>query len=68
MNLIPVSSSNISSIGYERGTLYVRFHSGQMYAYFNVPEIIYNNLMNASSKGKYFEAHIKNNYRYAKIS
>ena len=68
MNLIPVYSSNISSIGYEHGTLYVRFHSGQLYAYSVVPESVYNNLMNAGSKGKYFEAHIKNNYRYVKIS
>ena len=49
MNMIPVSSSNISSIGYQSGTLYVSFHSGGLYAYSGVPESIYRELMSASS-------------------
>lgn len=39
MNMIPVSSSNISSIGYDGTNLYVLFNSGGLYEYFNVPAI-----------------------------
>lgn len=63
-----VNSSNLASVGYddETGTLYIKFHSGT-YKYFNVPKVIHSGLMNASSKGSYHAAHIKNNYRYEKI-
>lgn len=67
MNLISVSSTNIGGIGYEHGTLYVRFHSGHLYAYSDVPESEYKALMNSGSKGEYFAAHIKNNYHFDKI-
>ncbi len=67
MNMISVSSSNIDSIGYEGTTLYVRFNSGSLYAYYNVPRSIYSGLMSASSHGKYLAAHIKGVYRYQQI-
>ncbi|MFB6088170.1 MAG: KTSC domain-containing protein [Candidatus Aenigmatarchaeota archaeon] len=65
----PVSSSNINSIGYksESGTLEIEFHSGSVYRYFNVPEPVYNALMNASSHGSYFHQCIKDQYRWTKI-
>lgn len=68
MNMIPVSSSNISSIGYEGTTLYVRFNSGGLYAYYDVPQSVYRGLMSASSHGKYLAAYIKGRYRYQQIS
>lgn len=64
MNMIHVSSSNISEIGYEGTTLYVRIYSGGLYAFYNVPESVYRNLMSASSHGRYLEQHIKGAYRY----
>ena len=67
MRMTPVSSSNISSIGYENGTLYVSFNSGGLYEYTNVPERVYYGLMTASSHGKYLAAHIKGNYPYRRI-
>lgn len=67
MNMIPVSSSNISSIGYENGTLYVTFYHGGLYAYFNVPESIYHGLMSASSHGSYLASHVKGVYSYKRI-
>lgn len=68
MNLIPVVSSNISQIGYENSSLYVLFNNGSLYEYFNVPEILFNNLMSAPSHGQYLDAHIKKGgYRYRKI-
>ena len=68
MNMIPVESSNLSSVGYENGTLYVSFHSGSTYSYSGVPFQVFQNLLNAYSKGEYFAANIKNVYPYIRIS
>lgn len=67
MLMQPVSSSDIASIGYDNGTLYIAFNSGGVYSYANVPTHIYQGLMSASSHGNYFHANIKNNYAYSKI-
>jgi len=67
MNMIPVSSSTISSVGYEETTLYVRFHSGGLYAYYNVPKSEYHGLMSATSHGSYLATYIKDRYRYQRI-
>lgn len=67
MQMITVASTNISSIGYENGTLYVAFHSGGLYAYFDVPANVYQGLMNSLSKGSYFAQYIKRSYPYRRI-
>lgn len=67
MNMIPVSSSNIASIGYENGTLYVAFNRGGLYTYSGVPESIYHGLMSASSHGSYLASHVKDIYPYRRI-
>lgn len=67
MNMIPVSSSNIVSIGYENGTLYVAFNRGGLYTYSGVPESIYHGLMSASSHGSYLASHVKGIYPYRRI-
>ncbi|MDC4249603.1 KTSC domain-containing protein [Clostridium perfringens] len=68
MNMIPVSSSNLVAVGYDSSTttLRIAFHSG-VYDYYNVPQNIFEGLLNASSKGKYHHAFIKNSYRYSKV-
>jgi hypothetical protein len=65
--MIPVSSSNIASIGYENGTLYVAFNRGGLYAYSGVPVSIYHGLMSASSHGSYLASHVKGIYPYRRI-
>ena len=70
MERTPVSSSNLRSVGYDPNeeTLEIEFHSGGTYQYFNVPQHRCEGLMNASSKGSYFDAYIKKaGYRYRKI-
>lgn len=67
MNMIPVVSSDLQSVGYESGVLYIRFHSGGLYSYSGVPYEVYESLLSASSHGKYFHAHIKKNYPYQRI-
>ncbi|MPN57190.1 hypothetical protein SDC9_204884 [bioreactor metagenome] len=69
MNRTYVSSSDLRSVGYDGAsmTLEIEFNSGGIYQYFNVPESIYNGLMNAPSHGKYFHQHIKDVYRFNRI-
>lgn len=67
MNMVSVISSDLSSVGYENGTLCIRFHSGGTYMYSGVPVSEYHALMSAASHGKYFHAHIKNAYPYQRI-
>lgn len=68
MNMQPVSSSNLRRVGYDARTkkLIIEFHSGA-YEYSNVPEHIYNGLMNSSSKGSYHADYIKNSYSYRRV-
>lgn len=62
-----VSSSNIYAVGYdkEKKELFVEFHSGSVYTYFNVPEDIYDGLVSAGSVGKYFNAHVKDQFTFS---
>ena len=68
MDMIPVSSSDLESVGYdtETKTLRIQFHNG-LYEYYNVPESIYHGLINASSKGKYHASFIKDCYSYQQL-
>ena len=68
ITLVPVASSNLAAVGYSAATsvLRIRFNSGSVYDYMGVPEHIHDGLMGAASKGSYFNAHIKNRYRYFK--
>jgi hypothetical protein len=70
MERIPVESSNLASVGYdpESAVLEVEFKSGGIYEYSGVPQSVYDGLINAESKGKYFHQYIKNTgYPYSKI-
>jgi hypothetical protein len=69
MKMIQVSSSNLSAVGYDsaKGTMHIRFNSGHLYAYYNVPENVYRELMNAGSHGSYFNSFIKGRYGDTKI-
>ena len=69
MNRIPVSSSNIASIGYDQETqsLEIEFLKGSLYQYFDVPMAVYEGFIVADSKGKYLATQIKGNYRYVRV-
>lgn len=64
-----VNSSNIKSIGYDAqsATLEVEFISTDIYQYFNVPDYLYQQFLNASSHGQFLNDNIRYNYRYQKI-
>ena len=56
---IPVDSESFAAVRYDSGELFVRFHSGDTYVYWTVPEHIYEELMAAGSKGAYLNTEIK---------
>jgi len=61
MDRLAVKSKNLKSVGYdeESMTLQVEFHRGGIYDYYPITSEGYMNLMNAPSKGQYFESRIK---------
>ncbi len=64
-----VDSSNIEAIGYdpEAQELHVRFlKSGDTYVYSDVNHSVFDELMQAESKGSYLNRRIKGNYQYRK--
>lgn len=69
MNRQPVTSSNIASIGYDADsqTLEIEFLNGGVYQYFDVPQHVHQELMNASSHGQYLAQNIKGIYRFSKV-
>ena len=70
MKYVRVSSSNIESVGYEEDsqTLGVCFKGGGEYHYLEVPRRVYDDLLSASSVGRFFDSHIKKaGYPYKKI-
>ena len=67
MIMRPVSSSNLSSVGYENGTMHIQFRKGGLYAYYNVPESLYLSFMSAASLGTFFHIHIKGKYGDTKL-
>jgi hypothetical protein len=66
-SLVPVKSSNINSIFYLPGMLFIRFHGGEIYKYEGVPSLVYAALMAADSKGGYFARAIERVYPGEKI-
>jgi hypothetical protein len=69
MDRIQVRSSSIASIGYDQKTqtLEVEFINGGAYQYFDVPLAKWVEFVGANSKGKYFIAQIRGNYRYFRV-
>ncbi|MGI9374473.1 MAG: KTSC domain-containing protein [Tsuneonella suprasediminis] len=69
MERYSVASSNIASIGYDAPsqTLEVEFLSGTIYQYYGVPDNMYDELMQAGSKGRFLNTYIKNAYGYSRV-
>ncbi|TZF84577.1 KTSC domain-containing protein [Pedobacter sp. BS3] len=62
-------SSVVAAVKYnpDLSELTVRYVSGAVYQYKNVPEKTYKELMAASSKGRYLNFSIKGKYAFEKI-
>lgn len=59
-----MNSSAIEAVGYEPQTrmMKIRFTGGRAYDFCGVPEHVHRGLMNAPSKGTYYNDHIKDRY------
>lgn len=64
-----VASTNLAAVGYDAKTrtLEIEFVNGRVYQYYDVPNNMHDRLMQAPSKGQFFNAHIRNNYPYSRI-
>ena len=60
-----VQSSAIAKIGYSkrRHVLEIEFGNGAVYRYFDVPLSVYDDLMSAESKARFYDSSIKKHYR-----
>ena len=69
MERLHVSSSTIIVVGYDSNlkTLEIQFSGAGTYRYFDVPVTVFNDLMNASSKGQYFKVKIKDRFSYMRV-
>ena len=70
MTRTPVRSSTLVSVGYDdpEQVLELEFKRNSVYQYFSVPKALYDQLMAASSKGKFFDQKIRDKFRTLKVS
>ena len=61
-----VDGSTIAAVGYDKDTavLEIEFTSGDLYEYFLVPRSVFDGLLQATSKGRFFGDHIRDRYRF----
>ena len=70
IEMINVQSSNLEAVGYDdkHNILVVEFKHGGTYQYISVDKSIYENLLLADSKGKFFDQYVKKaGYQYSKV-
>jgi hypothetical protein len=67
MNVTTVESTTLVAIAYDDadGILQLEFRSGAIYRYFAVRASVYNGLLSAPSKGRYFNQVIRGRFPYA---
>jgi len=66
MSRIPLQSSVLAAAEYfpELPALDIVFNTGELYRYFTVPSSLYQDLLEADSKGAFFNAHIRNQFPF----
>jgi hypothetical protein len=64
-----VDSTNLKKVGYDRKTkeLEITFQNGRVYVYDDVPEEVFKELLDADSKGRYFNSEIRDDYQYYRV-
>jgi len=68
--MVMVNSSNIRNVEYDedKKILKVKFLNGGEYKYSEVPKDVYEDLLNADSKGSFFYRNIRGTYSYSKVN
>ena len=66
MEMIRVSSSAISAVGYDAQTrrMKITFVQGHTYDFCGVSQQVFDSLLRASSKGSYYNDFIKDHYQF----
>jgi len=66
---VPVRSSNIISVGYDKDSciLEVKFNGGGLYRYHEVPKNIYEGINAVDSVGRYFFQNVRDKFRTERI-
>ncbi len=66
---MPVESGLFSSAAYRASVrqLYLRFHDGKIYRFFDCPVTVYTEFVAAASKGRYFSRRIRSHFRYEMV-
>lgn len=69
MDRLALDSTTLRSVSYapDHRLLTLEFHSGKVYEYLDVPTQIYQDLLQADSKGRYFNLHIRNHFRTQEV-
>ena len=70
MHSVPLQSTLLASVSYHplRQLLDLEFCTGELYRYFNVPAACYHGLLEADSKGTYFNYNIRNHFPHQHLS
>ncbi len=65
MEMIRVNSSAIAAVGYDPPSqrMKIKFNQGKTYDFCRVPKSVFDGLLSASSKGSYYDSHIRNRYQ-----
>jgi hypothetical protein len=65
-----IISTDLKSVGYDAvaHVLEVELQSGPISRYFDVPQSVYEALMSAPSKDRYFNDNVQGKYEYRRIS
>ena len=69
MQRVPVESTTLGSAGHDAqsAVLELQFRNGAVYQYFSVPSRVYRDLLEARSKGVYFNQNIRGRYPYQRV-
>lgn len=69
MERVAVRSTEIAIVGYDPASrlLEVAFRNGNLYHYAEVPQTVYDQMIQAKSVGTYFAEHVKTVYAYKKV-
>ena len=64
-----VDSEAVWQIGYDAAgrVLYIRFSSGDLYGYADVPQDLFDRFVAAPSQGRFFQTEVEGIYRYEKF-
>jgi hypothetical protein len=70
MRINAVESTTLATIAYDEALelLQLEFRSQAIYQYFGVPVAVHGALLDAPSKGRYFNQVIRGSFRYCRVS